>query len=93
MEMDQINKYQVIKDHSKAKCDPESNQITNAPQGHQKIKVHLVFACKHDGCHKVHLVADGSLTPDPIDSIYSGIGSTMSLRLSIFLAKLNNMEV
>ena len=38
-------------------------------------------------------MADGHLTPDPIDSIYSGVVSTRSLRLSIFLAKLNNMKV
>ena len=62
----------------------------NAPQGWQKIKVHLVFACKHDGHHnhKARLVAGGHLTPDPIDSIYSGVVSTRSLRLS-----LNKMEV
>ena len=35
----------------------------------------------------------GHLTPDPIDSIYSGVVSTRSLRLPIFLAKLNNMKV
>ena len=33
------------------------------------------------------------MTPDPKDSIYSGVVSTRSLRLSIFLAKLNNMKV
>ena len=65
----------------------------NAPQGYQKIKVHLVFACRHDGCHKARLVGGGHLTPDLIDSIYSGVVSTRSLRLSIFLAKLNNIEV
>ena len=42
--------------------------------------------------HKARLVAAGNLTPDPIDSIYSGVVSTRSLRLSI-VAKLNNMEV
>ena len=80
-------------DHGKAKYDPKSNRITNVPQGYQKIKVHLVFACKHDGCPKARLVAGGHLTPDPIDSIYSEVVSTRSLRLSIFLAKLNNMIV
>ena len=75
------------------KYDPKSNRITNAPQGYQKIKVHLVFACKHDGHCKARLVAGGHLSPDPIDSIYSGVVSTRSLRLSIFLAKLNDMKV
>ena len=93
IEMDQINEYQVLKDHGKAKYDPKSNWIINAPQGYQKIKVHLIFACKHYGHHKAHLVVGGHLTLDPIDSIYSRVVSTGSLRLSIFLAKLNNMEV
>ena len=48
---------------------------------------------KHDGCHKARLVAGGHLTPDPIDSNYSGLASTRSLRLTIFLAKLNDMKV
>ena len=39
----------------------------NAPQGYQKIKVHLDFACKHDGCDKARLVAGGHLTPDLSD--------------------------
>ena len=53
----------------------------------------MVFSCKHDGCHKARLVAGDHLTPDPIDSICPGVVSTRSLRLSIFLAKLNNMKV
>ena len=64
-----------------------------APQAYQKIKVHLIFACKHNGHHKARLVTAGHLTPDPIDSIYSGVVSTRSLRRSLFLAKLNNMKV
>ena len=91
--MDQINEYQVFIDHGRAKYDPKSKRITSAPQGYQKIKVHLVFAWKHDGCHKARLVTGGHLTPDPIDSTYSGVVSTRSLRLLIFLAKLNNMKV
>ena len=92
-ELDQINKYQVFIDHGRAKYNPISKRITNAPHGYQKITVHLVFACKHDEHHKARLVAGGHLTPDPIDSIYSGVVSTKSLRLSIFLAKLNSMNV
>ena len=82
IELDQINEYQGFIDHGIAKYDPKSKRITSAPQGYQKIKAHLVFACKHDGHHKARLVADGHLTPDPIDSIYSGVVSTRSLRLS-----------
>ena len=35
----------------------------------------------------------GHLIPDPIDSVYSRVVSTTSLRLSLFLAKLHNMKV
>ena len=93
MEMDLINEYQVFKDYGKVKYDPQSKWITNAPQSYESIKVHLGFACKHDGHHKAKLVVAGNLTPGPIDSIYSGVVSTRSLKLSILLGKLNNMEV
>ena len=73
MEMDQISDYQVFKDYGKAKYNSKSKWITNAPQGYQKIKVHLVFACKHERHHKAQLVASSDLTPDPIDSRYSGV--------------------
>ena len=93
LEMDQINEYKVFQDHGKAQYDPKSRKVSNAPNGYQKIRVHLIFAVKHDGRHKARLVAGGHLTPDPIESIYSGIVSIRSLRLVIFLAKLNNLEV
>ena len=38
-------------------------------------------------------MAGAHLTPDPIDSIYSEVVPTRSLRLTIFLAKLNDMKV
>ena len=38
-----------------------------------KIEVHLVIVCTHDGHHKAREVTGGHLTPDPIDSIYSGV--------------------
>ena len=91
--MDQINEYKVFQDHGKAKYDPKSRKVSNAPNGYQKIRVHLILAVKHDGRHKARLVAGGHLTPDPIESIYSGVVSIRSLRLVIFLAKLNNLEV
>ena len=91
--MDQINEYKVFLDHGKAQYDPKSRSVSNAPYGYQKIRGHLIFAVKHDGRHKARLVAGGHLNPDPIESIYSGIVSIRSLRLGIFLAKLNNLEV
>ena len=75
LEMDQINEYKVLQDHGKAQYDPKSRKVSNAPNGYQKIKVHLIFAVKHDGRHKARFVTGGHLTPDPIESIYSGIVS------------------
>ena len=79
--MDQINEYEVFQDHGKAQYDPQSRKVLNAPNGYQKITVHLIFAVKHDRRHKARLVAGGHLTPDPIESIYSGVVSIRSLRL------------
>ena len=93
LEMDQINEYKVFQDHGKAQYEPKSRQVSNAPNGYQKIRVCLIFAVKHDGRHNARLVAGAHLTPDPIESIYSGVVSIRSLRLVIFLAKLNNLEI
>ena len=82
--MDQINEYKVFQDHGKAQYDSKSRKVSNAPNEYQKIRVHLIFAVKHDGRHKARLVAGGHLTPDPIESIYSGIVSIRSLMLVIF---------
>lgn len=64
-----------------------------APTGYKKIRVHLVFDVKHDGRHKVRVVADGHLTDIPVDSVYSGVVSLRGLRIMLFLAELNDLEV
>ena len=38
-------------------------------------------------------MADGHLTPEPIENIYSGVVSLRNLRLVIFLGKLNNLDI
>ena len=63
------------------------------PKGYKQITVHLVFDVKHDGRHKARLVAGGHLTDDPIESVYSSVVSLRSLRLVIFLAELNQLEL
>ena len=68
-------------------------KVINAPPRYQKIRVHLIFAVKYDGRHKARLVADGHLTPEPVESIYSGVVSLRDLKLVIFLGKLNNLEL
>ena len=91
-EMDSINSYEVFKNHEKAQYD-KHKKVINAPQGYQKIRVHLIFAVKYIGRHKARLEADGHLTPEPVESIDSGVVSLRYLRLVIFLGKLNHLEL
>ena len=65
----------------------------NSPKGYHWIKVHLVFAVKFDGRHEARLVADGHLTTEPVENIYSGVVSLRNLRVVIFLGKLNNLDI
>jgi hypothetical protein len=84
-EFQQINEYGTFTDIGhKSKAKP--------PPGYKKIRVHLVFAVKHDGRHKARLVADGHLTDVPVESVYSGVVSLRGFRLVLFLAELNKLE-
>jgi len=86
LEFGQLMEYQTFEDHGhKDKVKP--------PEGYKKIRVHLVFDVKHDGRHKVRCVADGHLTDIPLDSVYSGVVSLRGLRVMLFLAELNDLEV
>ena len=58
-----------------------------------KIRVSLIFVVKFNGRHKARLVADGSLTPEPVENIYSGVVSLRHLRRVIFLGELNNLDL
>ena len=91
-ELDSIHSYEVFQKHKKAKYDKQK-KVLNAPPGYQKIRVHLIFAVKYDGRHIARLLADGHLTPEPVESIYSGVVSLRNSKLVIFLGKLNNLEL
>ena len=91
--MDCIKEQQVFTKGPRAKWDSQHKKIINAPPNHQKIRVNLIFAVKYNGRHKARLVADGSLTPEPAENIYSGVVSLRHLRLVIFLGELNNLEL
>ena len=90
LELTQINEYKVFKHTGKAQFH---NGKVVTPDGFQKIRVHFVYAVKHDGRFKARLVADGHLTKDPVESIYSGVVSLRSLRMVVFLPQLNNLEI
>ena len=84
--------YKVFKKWDKAILD-KHKKVMNSPKGYHRIKVHLVFAVKFNGRHKARLVADGHLTPEPVENIFSGVVSLRYLRLVIFLGKLNNLDI
>ena len=90
LELTQIHEYKVFKDTGKAQFH---NGKVVIPDGFQKIRVHFVYAVKHDGRFKARLVADGHLTKEPVESIYSGVVSLRSLRMVVFLSQLNNFEI
>ena len=92
MEMESMREFKVFKKWDKAILD-KHKKVMNSPKGYHRIKVHLVFAVKFDGRHKARLVADGHLTPEPIENIYSSVVSLRNLRLVIFLGKLNNLDI
>ena len=92
LDMESMQEYKVFKKWDKAILD-KHKKVMNPPKGYHRIKVHLVFTVKFDGRHKARLVADGHLTPEPIENIYSGVVSLRNLRPVIFLGKLNHLDL
>ena len=92
LEMESMRDYKVFKKWDKAILEKNKN-VMNSRKGYHRINVHLVFAAKFDGRHKPRLVADGHLTPEPIENIYSAVVSLRNLRLVIFLGKLDNLDL
>ena len=87
----QIKEYQVFKDMGPTSWD--HSKLKNAPKDHLKIKVHFVFTVKHDRCHKARLVADGCLTRQQVEAVYSGVVSLRSLRIVMLLSELNKLDL
>ena len=83
LELTQIHEYKVFKDTGKAQFH-DGKAVT--PDGFQKIRVHFVYAVKHDGEFKARLVADGHPTKEPVVSL-------RSLRMVVFLSQLNDFEI
>ena len=82
-ELDQIDEYKTFTD-----CG-----IGTVPDGHKKIKVHMVYDIKPDLRRKARLVADGHLTSTPTHSVYSSVVSLRGLKIVIFIGELNNLPV
>ena len=90
LELTQIHEYKVFKDTGKAQFH---NGKAVTPDGFQKVRAHFVYVVKHDGRFKARLVADGHLTKELVESIYSGVVSLRSLRMVVFLSQLNDLEI
>ena len=52
-----------------------------------------LFGVKQCGKFKARLVADGHLTKEPNETVYSGVASLKNLRLAMFLAQLNGLQL
>ena len=92
LEMESMLEYKVFKRWNKTILD-KHQKVMNPPKGYHRNIVHRVFAVKFDGRHKARLVADGHLTPEPFENIYSGVVSLRNLMLVIFLGKLNHLDL
>lgn len=86
VELDSIFSYEAFKDTG-------HKSSTKPPDGYKKITVHMVYAIKHDGRHKARLVAGGHLTEAPTDSVYSSVVSLRGVRMVMFIAELNGLEI
>jgi hypothetical protein len=84
IEMSQLLEYQTFVDRGKG---------GQAPAGYKKIRCHIIYDVKHDGRHKARLVAGGHLTDPNTESVYSGVVSLRGIRLVVFLAELNALEL
>ena len=83
-ELDQLFSYQTFWDLGEG--------VFPGP-GYTKVKVRFVFNVKADGKWKGHLVAGGDMTPEPEEAVYSSVASLCSLRILVFLAQLNGLEI
>jgi len=67
---------------------------TSAPNGYQKISVHMVFDKKmEDFLRKACLVARGHKTEAPPTITYASVVSRETVRLALTIAALNDLEV
>ena len=65
----------------------------NVPGGYAQLGVHMVFDVKLDLTRKARLVADGHLTPDPIESTYAGVVSRESVKIALTYAALLDLDL
>eukprot|EP00957_Ditylum_brightwellii_P146259 11136459-Ditylum_brightwellii.AAC.1 len=84
IEMDKTYKYKAF--NSLGKGGRKSKD-------HIMIRAHLVYYVKQDERHKARLVAGGHMTVPNTNTNYSSVISLRAIRMMIFLAELNSMEL
>ena len=69
LELSQLDEYEAFKDLGKGQP---------LPVGYKKIRVHMIYAVKHNGRHKSCLMAGGHLTDIPVRLLSSEITTGIS---------------
>jgi Reverse transcriptase (RNA-dependent DNA polymerase) len=75
-----IERKQLIEYKTFVDLEPDGE----APPGYKKIRCHIIYNVKHHGRH---------LTDPNTESVYSGAVSLCGIRLIVFLAELNGLEL
>ena len=83
-ELDQLFSYKTF-------CDLGTGVLPGME--YKNIKIRFVFDVKADGRRKGRLVARGDMTPEPDEAVYSSVATLRSLRIVIFLAELNGLNL
>jgi len=66
--------------------------VSETPTGYTKLRCNLIFDTKLYGTRKARLVADGSKSPQFIDS-YSSVIAPEHIRLSMVAAQINDLAM
>lgn len=82
--MKQIDEYNIFINLGK---------VFTPPKDYKKVKLNLVSEIKHNVRHKSRCVDDENLTNIPFESVYSGVCFLCGLRMMIFLAELNQLNI
>ena len=101
LDLDKRNRNNKLQDSIQLKIDQQSNYDAcedldlnrRSPKGCKKICTYFVFDIKHDRRHKARLVASWNSTDTLLSSIYLGVVLLRDIRLILFLAKLNGLEL
>jgi hypothetical protein len=68
--------------------------VLSAPLGYQKIPCHMIFDVKMEVfCCKARLVAGGHKTKAPATITYASVVSRETVRITLLMAALNDLEV